>query len=213
MTQWNARRSFAITLFMMLTPILSMAVAQEAGKPAGLLSIGPHGGAVHADGDLRLEVVFSSQRVQVFVFDSAMRAIPVHQARARLGLSLESDPRKYRYDLYPLPVDEGIRNGLFSAWNLKNVPDRGATAELSLYGLARPVKFSAVFERRRTPEQLAIRRQRICPVSGKPLGSMGKPPSVSIGDREIYVCCAGCTGTLKAKPKFYLAKLPSEPAR
>ena len=41
-------------------------------------------------------------------------------------------------------------------------------------------------------DQLVIAVQKICPVSGKPLGSMGTPPKVKIGDEEIFLCCKGC---------------------
>ena len=34
--------------------------------------------------------------------------------------------------------------------------------------------------------------QAICPVSGKPLGSMGKPVKVKVGDEELFLCCRGC---------------------
>ncbi len=42
-------------------------------------------------------------------------------------------------------------------------------------------------------DQLKIAAQRICPVSGKPLGSMGTPPKVKVGEEEIFLCCKGCT--------------------
>lgn len=34
--------------------------------------------------------------------------------------------------------------------------------------------------------------QKICPVSGEPLGSMGTPIKVTVGDRSLFVCCSGC---------------------
>ena len=42
-------------------------------------------------------------------------------------------------------------------------------------------------------DQLKIAVQKICPVSGKPLGSMGAPTKVKVGDEEIFICCQGCT--------------------
>lgn len=43
-----------------------------------------------------------------------------------------------------------------------------------------------------TRDQLKIAVQKICPVSGKPLGSMGASPKVKIGEEEIFLCCKGC---------------------
>ena len=42
-------------------------------------------------------------------------------------------------------------------------------------------------------DQLKIAAQKICPVSGKPLGSMGTPLKTTIGDEELFLCCQNCT--------------------
>lgn len=46
--------------------------------------------------------------------------------------------------------------------------------------------------------------RQICPVTKKPLGSMGQPVPVRIGNRSVFVCCAGCVDTLKSNPQKYL---------
>ena len=45
-----------------------------------------------------------------------------------------------------------------------------------------------------TPEQLHIGVQRICPVSGLPLGDHGPPVKVLVGEQEeeIFLCCKAC---------------------
>jgi hypothetical protein len=50
-------------------------------------------------------------------------------------------------------------------------------------------------------------RQRICPVSGELLGSMGEPVKLDVQGREVWICCAGCEGTLRENPEQYFAKL------
>jgi YHS domain-containing protein len=50
--------------------------------------------------------------------------------------------------------------------------------------------------------------QKVCPVSGDPLGSMGKPYKVTVLGREVFLCCQGCESQIKADPEKYLAKLP-----
>ena len=54
----------------------------------------------------------------------------------------------------------------------------------------------------------AIARQKICPVSGKPLGSMGQVVAVDLGGERVYVCCAGCVGAVNADPAKYAAGRP-----
>ncbi|MHC4398947.1 MAG: hypothetical protein ACYTG0_04635 [Planctomycetota bacterium] len=51
-------------------------------------------------------------------------------------------------------------------------------------------------------------KQKACPVSGQPLGSMGKPYKVTVNGREVFLCCQGCEGEIKGNPDEYLAKLP-----
>lgn len=53
-----------------------------------------------------------------------------------------------------------------------------------------------------------IAKQKICPVTGEPLGSMGAPVRVSVSGRSVFVCCKGCEKPLLRKPDDYLAKIP-----
>ena len=61
-------------------------------------------------------------------------------------------------------------------------------------------------------DQAAAEKQRICPVSGGALGSMGAPVKVTVtaGDgteHEVFLCCGGCKGDIEKDPDTYLAKL------
>jgi len=49
--------------------------------------------------------------------------------------------------------------------------------------------------------------QKTCPVSDEPLGSMGTPVKVTVKGRDVFLCCPGCEGEIKADPDKYLAKL------
>ncbi len=53
-------------------------------------------------------------------------------------------------------------------------------------------------------------RQKLCPVTGKPLGSMGVPPRITVRGRAVFLCCKGCSGAVEADPETYLAKLPGD---
>ena len=55
-----------------------------------------------------------------------------------------------------------------------------------------------------------VKRQRICPVTDAPLGSMGVPVFAMVRGRKVFLCCAGCESGLKANPEKYLAKLKSD---
>ena len=56
-------------------------------------------------------------------------------------------------------------------------------------------------------DRTIVELQRYCPVTLEPLGSMGIPLFVSIGERKIGICCEGCRGSLEKEPDKYLGEL------
>jgi len=184
-------------------------------EPTQPAAPGDHGGRIVASGGFQFEVVFAVRSVAMFVFDRAGMPVDVRNVRGRLVFSSASDRRTYRYDLYSPGRDADLPNRLYLAVDLSNVADRGVSVDIALHGLDRqPVELSVPFQRTLTREQIAVARQRVCPVSGKLLGSMGKPPKVTIDQRDVYVCCAGCEKPLRKNPQLHLAKLvPIAPAK
>ncbi|HBO44413.1 MAG TPA: hypothetical protein DD670_10870 [Planctomycetaceae bacterium] len=60
-----------------------------------------------------------------------------------------------------------------------------------------------------SPEDRALaEKQKVCPVSGDLLGSMGVPYKVTVEGRDVMLCCPGCEKAIKEDPEKYLAKLP-----
>jgi hypothetical protein len=43
-------------------------------------------------------------------------------------------------------------------------------------------------------DHLQIAIQKICPVTGEALGSMGEPLKVKVGEQVAFLCCKGCQG-------------------
>jgi YHS domain-containing protein len=69
-------------------------------------------------------------------------------------------------------------------------------------------------------DHAAMARQKVCPVMDEPLGAMGTPIKVTVGEQPIFLCCRGCVKKVKAEPAKYLAmvgtgeqKMTSKPAR
>jgi hypothetical protein len=56
-------------------------------------------------------------------------------------------------------------------------------------------------------DESLIAMQKICPVTGAKLGSMGKPIRKNIQGRTVFLCCAGCEDKLAAKPDYYIGRL------
>jgi YHS domain-containing protein len=60
-----------------------------------------------------------------------------------------------------------------------------------------------------SPEDRAlVEKQKTCPVSGEPLGAMGKPYKVTVQGRVVFLCCPGCEAKLRENPEKYLANIP-----
>lgn len=49
-------------------------------------------------------------------------------------------------------------------------------------------------------------RQKVCPVTGEPLGSMGVPKRVVVQGKVVFLCCDGCEDELREHPEKYLSK-------
>lgn len=49
--------------------------------------------------------------------------------------------------------------------------------------------------------------QRICPVTGAALGSMGVPVKITLRGQTVFLCCPGCNGKAKRSPDEMLKKL------
>lgn len=76
-----------------------------------------------------------------------------------------------------------------------------------------PAELAAVLAELAPEDRALAERQRICPVTELPLGSMGTPVKVNVSGRPVFVCCEGCRESLLADPAKYLAKLPKEASR
>ncbi len=57
-------------------------------------------------------------------------------------------------------------------------------------------------------DRAAALRQKTCPVTGLPLGSMGPPPRVVVNGKTVFICCEGCAATLEEAPEKYLTTKP-----
>jgi Cu(I)/Ag(I) efflux system membrane fusion protein len=129
---------------------------------------------------------------------------------------VEEEPGKYRVvapklgpragDYYP--VLEGLKEGdrvvvrgnflLDSQFQITGKPSLlypvGTVAEMNLGSLS-------------AEDRKLAMTQRICPVTGAPLGSMGKPVKMTVKGRAVFLCCQGCEDAVKDDPDGTLKKL------
>jgi hypothetical protein len=67
---------------------------------------------------------------------------------------------------------------------------------------------TAAFQELAPEDRPLAERQKLCPVTNKPLGSMGTPARIVVSGQVVFLCCDGCEGALKRDPAKYLTKLP-----
>ncbi|QNN21790.1 hypothetical protein HED60_05720 [Planctomycetales bacterium ZRK34] len=70
-----------------------------------------------------------------------------------------------------------------------------------------PAKFIAKLDAAAIEKQKAEYTAKTCPVSGEPLGTMGKPADRLVGDRLVRLCCGHCEKKLRANAAVYLDKV------
>ncbi len=104
-----------------------------------------------------------------------------------------------RYDMDN--PDHQLRPGMFATVRLKT-----PVAETPMFKKVRRAMASPGGKTVRLAS-LTAEDQKICPVTGAKLGSMGDPVPVEIEGRKVWTCCSACPPKLKAHPAKYLAKL------
>ena len=165
---------------------------------------GPHGGSVRQANGVQIETVVNQGGIQLFLYDRADKPMAVNQGRGVASLRVTGNAKRYRYDLLP----DG-KGALTAPVNLAKIAGRQIELEIQLIGISAAIGRIALQEVASVPlsemqlAEVAIARQKICPVSGKPLGSMGQPVVVDVDGGQVYVCCAGCADAVKADPAKY----------
>lgn len=56
-----------------------------------------------------------------------------------------------------------------------------------------------------------VEYQKLCPVTGLKLGSMGDPIDMDVEGNRIWICCEGCRTKLNKTPQTYLARIAPPP--
>lgn len=191
---------------------------------------GPHGGSVKLAGHLRLETIVAQGGIQIYAYDRQGTPVSVDRGRGVAVLRAEGHAKRYRFDLLP----DG-KGGLLARVNLMRFAGQQVEVDTQLIGLGlKPVHFNevATVPPNQSQQELtkliaarpevkvttatekdavAIAKQKVCPVMDEPLGGMGTPIKVTVGDKPIFLCCKGCVKKVQAEPAKYLAMVNRDP--
>lgn len=142
------------------------------------------------------------------VVDTGMRTVAFVERIAGMfdGVEIVVGPRCG--DVYPVAsgLEPGQRIAIRGAFLLDAETRLNPSVAASYFGAAR----AARDEPAGPASGKSISPERgVCPVTGKPLGSMGPPVSVTIDGRTVQLCCEGCEGLLRKAPDKYLPRSTS----
>jgi hypothetical protein len=64
-----------------------------------------------------------------------------------------------------------------------------------------------------TEDRKLAEAQKVCPVTGEPLGEMGTPVKIEVGGQPVFLCCDMCEKKARADPGKTLAKVRESQAK
>lgn len=171
------------------------------------------GGSVSA-GQMLFEVAdLSAVWIEADIFEKDVPAIQVGQA---IVAHVESFPDKAFHGkvslIYPeLQTATRTNRVRFEVENPDLLLRSGMYATVHLTTPVNEMEpFKTILAASQQPPEdpaMLISMQRICPVTGAPLGSMGDPVTATLGGRPVYICCEGCRAKLADHSEYYLARM------
>ena len=167
------------------------------------------------------EVVYRPKEARLYLYGADHWPMSMRGVHGHMFMQVRGNDKVFRHPLTHVTPQPGSRgqDHLATTVDVSRVRDGDMTATFELANLpnAQQLKanFSQVFVLSRTPVTVAsldqsdrprIEQQKVCPVLGGRLGSMGTPVKVLVGDQPLYLCCQACLGQVRKEPESYLKK-------
>lgn len=196
--------------------------------PAAPSLAGPHGGQLLIAYDNTLEVVILPNELRVYLYAAGMKPLSAQVLQGQIVTQISSGGEKHPAPLQYVFQPHGSREQDFLGIPLdtNRLVEGQATIGLQFDRLpdrSHPkATFTLVFSRAMIRPLVAlvplaatdrdgIAGQHTCPVTGAPLGSMGQPVKLMVGNRPVYLCCEGCVTRVKEVESRRVAQPPNPP--
>lgn len=172
----------------------------------------PHGGLFLETVSHRLEVVYLPRETRVYLYGKAMEPLSTLTLQGQMSPQArgESSPKQICLQHVP-PSGPKDQDYLAAAVDVTQLPDE---TPITFHFENLPdrrhskAKFTPIFFQSEIRQYVArvsfvqadregFAQQRTCPVTGALLGSIGEPVKLLVGDRPLYLCCAGCIEKVK----------------
>jgi hypothetical protein len=203
--------------------------SRRAYKPPPTpVALTPHGGAFVRTETNHYEVVYMPLQTRIYLFDDKQKPQSARDVHAQMTLQMpgEGVPRRIPFQYVLLPPGTAEQDYVVAPLDIRPLEDKEISITLEFSGLPDRKNPTASF----TPyyphfsirpyvakvlvteaDRDGIARQRICPVSGVPLGSRGPITKLYLGDFPLYVAGDDCIAAVEEAPEKFLPHPPVPP--
>ncbi len=186
----------------------------------------PHAGEFVSTETNYYEIVYMPLQTRIYLFDSKMRPLTARDVHAQMTLQLprENAPRQIAFQYAAMPPGATEQDYVAAQFDIRPLQDRDTSVTLEFTGLPDrrypTASFAPYYPRFKIRPYVAkallteadhdaIARQRVCPVTGAPLGSRGPVVKLYIADYPLYVSGDDCIAAVKEAPQKFLPQPPS----
>lgn len=181
----------------------------------------PHGGQLTTLKAVSFEAVYLPREIRIYLYGPYPQPANTKDVKGEISLQQRGGKQATRLTLRHVAPPEGEQDYLSVPADLGRVKEDEMTATIKLENVPLPPNSTAKFTQAvvlskgglqvvlaelDSSDQGRIARQRVCPVTGAELDSMGGPVKVLVGGQPLYLCCKGCLGKVKNAPEKFVPK-------
>ena len=201
-------------------------------KPSGPLpapaTLLPHAGDYVSTETNYFEIVYMPLQTRIYPYDYKARPISAQNIHVQMSLQLPTEPivRKVPFQYVPLPAGAAEQDYVAAAVDIRPLQNQEASITFRFTDLPKGNNTTEVFSPHydhfairpylaqaavTDADTEAIARQRICPVTGAPLGSRGPVVKLYVAEFPLYVASADCIPAVKQAPQRFVPQAPPAP--
>ncbi len=192
--------------------------------PAGLSTPGvlmPHAGDYVSSERNYYEIVYMPLQTRIYVYDRKLRPATSKEVQAHMTVRPASQAGEQKVAFQYVPQPPGSTEQDYLTANFDAGPLQGSDVSIS-FELSRLTEtavlspYYAHFNIRPyiakasviPADKDAIDRQRICPVTGAPLGSRGAVVKIYVAEFPLFLSGEDCIGAVAQSPQRYVPQAP-----
>jgi hypothetical protein len=195
--------------------------------PAGLSTPGvlmPHAGDYVSSDKNYYEIVYMPLQTRVYVFDRKLRPATAKEFHAQMTMrpASQADGQKVDFQFVPQPQGSTEQDYLSANFDARPLQGKEVSVSFELSRLLETAVLSPYYAHFNIRPYIAkasvipadkdaIDRQRICPVTGAPLGSRGPAVKIFVAEYPLYLSGVDCIGAVAQAPQRFVPQAPPPP--